>query len=70
MKSNVCLLNGSSNDLLQIAQEIEKVADYNKLTRKRIIQLLLLSEELVGIQKGILGFTKGDFYVEKIRMRW
>lgn len=70
MKSNVCLLNGSSNDLLQIAQEIEKVADYNKLTRKLIIQLLLLSEELVGIQKGILGFTKGDFYVEKIRMRW
>ena len=70
MKSNVCILNGSSNDLLQIAQEIEKVADYNKLTRKQIIQLLLLSEELVGIQKGILGFTKGDFYVEKIRMRW
>lgn len=70
MKSNVCLLNRSSNDLLQIAQEIEKVADYNKLTRKQIIQLLLLSEELVGIQKGILGFTKGDFYVEKIRMRW
>ena len=70
MKSNVCLLNGSSNDLLQIAQEIEKVADYNKLTRKQIIQLLLLSEELFGIQKGILGFTKGDFYVEKIRMRW
>ena len=70
MKSNVCLLNGSSNDLFQIAQEIEKVADYNKLTRKQIIQLLLLSEELVGIQKGILGFTKGDFYVEKIRMRW
>ena len=70
MKSNVCLLNGSSNDLLQIAQEIEKVADYNKLTRKQIIQLLLLAEELVGIQKGILGFTKGDFYVEKIRMRW
>lgn len=70
MKSNVCLLNRSSDDLLQIAQEIEKVADYNKLTRKQIIQLLLLSEELVGIQKGILGFTKGDFYVEKIRMRW
>ena len=64
MKSNVCILNGSSNDLLQIAQEIEKVADYNKLTRKQIIQLLLLSEELVGIQKGILGFTKGNFYIE------
>ena len=66
MKSNICILNGKPDELIQISKEIEKVADYNSLERKQLIQLLLLAEELIGIQKGILGFTKGDFYIENI----
>ena len=66
MKSNICILNGKPDELIQISKEIEKVADYNSLGRKQLIQLLLLAEELIGIQKGILGFTKGDFYIENI----
>ena len=64
MKSNVYVLKGCEDDIKFISNEIEKVSDYNHLERKKVVQLLLLSEELIGIQKGILGFTKGEFYIE------
>lgn len=64
MKSNECILNGNDNDIAAALREVEKVAAYNKLTRKEAIQLRLLAEELMGMQKGILGFSKGKFYIE------
>lgn len=64
MKSNICAVKGKKQDLELVLQEVEKAANYNGLERKKILQLQLLSEELIGIQKGILGFVKGEFYVE------
>ncbi|MBQ2450850.1 MAG: hypothetical protein II273_04695 [Lachnospiraceae bacterium] len=64
MKSNVCILHGAEPDMQSVFDEINKVALYNGLKRKDTLQLMLLSEELIGIQKGILGFTKGNFYIE------
>lgn len=64
MKSNICKLSGKADDIKDISVEIKKVAAYNGLSHKKVIQLMLLSEELIGIQKGILGFSKGEFYIE------
>lgn len=64
MKSNVCEVKGKNEDLEIVLKEVEKAAGYNGLERKKILQLQLLSEELIGIQKGILGFVKGEFYME------
>lgn len=64
MKSNECILKGRDEDIARALKEVEKTAVYNKLGRKEAIQLRLLAEELMGMQKGILGFTKGVFYVE------
>lgn len=64
MKSNVCEVKGKNEDLKIVLNEVEKAAGYNGLERKKILQLQLLSEELIGIQKGILGFVKGEFYME------
>ena len=64
MKSNVCILNGVEPDMQNVFDEVNKVALYNGLKRKDTLQLMLLAEELIGIQKGILGFTNGNFYIE------
>ena len=64
MKSNVCTLKGNKHELEIVLHEVEKAADYNGLERKKLLQLQLLSEELIGIQKGILGFVEGEFYME------
>lgn len=34
MKSNICILNGKPDELIQISKEIEKVADYNSLVQR------------------------------------
>lgn len=64
MKSNMCALKGIEPDLEKVLDEVKKVASYNGLKRKDMLQLMLLAEELIGIQKGILGFAKGNFYIE------
>ncbi|MBO5207982.1 MAG: hypothetical protein J6B68_01415 [Lachnospiraceae bacterium] len=64
MKSNVCILKGANPDIEKVLQEVEKVAEYNGLNSKGTIRLRLLAEELIGMQNGILGFVKGEFYIE------
>lgn len=39
MKSNICILNGKPDELIQISKEIEKVADYNSLVQLAIKQM-------------------------------
>lgn len=64
MKSNECILHGDQADIENVLNEVEKAAEYNGLTPKETIQLRLLAEEMIGMQKGILGFVKGAFYLE------
>ena len=64
MKTNICIINGKESDIPTIQKEVEKVAAYNELENKQKLQLLLLAEELVGMEKGILGFGEGEFYME------
>lgn len=64
MRSDECILEGKDSDIVNVLQEVEKVGRYNDLTGKEILQLRLLAEELLGMQKGILGFVKGTFYLE------
>lgn len=64
MKSNECVLHRDKKDIENVLNEVEKVAEYNGLTRKETIQLRLLAEEMIGMQEGILGFVEGAFYLE------
>lgn len=64
MKSNVCVLKGPNPDIQNVLTEVERAASYNQLSHKEAIQLRLLAEEMIGMQKGILGFVKGSFFVE------
>lgn len=64
MISNECVLHRNQKDIVNVLNEVEKVAEYNGLTRKETIQLRLLAEEMIGMQEGILGFVEGAFYLE------
>lgn len=64
MKSNICILNSDAKTLATALEEVEKVAKYNALTEKESKTLRLLAEELIGMEKGILGIRVGEFYVE------
>lgn len=64
MKSNECILRRNQKDIVNVLNEVEKVAEYNGLARKEMIQLRLLAEEMIGMQEGILGFVEGTFYLE------
>ena len=64
MVTNKCELTGREEELEEVLQEVELASVYNKLPHKPAIQLRLLAEEMVGIERGILGFVRGEFYME------
>ena len=64
MVTNKCELTGREEELEEVLQEVELAAVYNKLPHKPAIQLRLLAEEMMGIERGILGFVRGEFYME------
>ena len=64
MKTDNYIIKDSSEDIPEIQKVIEKVAKYNDLPEKSMRKLQLLAEELIGMEKGLLGFTQGVFYIE------
>ena len=64
MKSNVCKIEKGTRDLDAILQESERVATYNALTHKQMLQLRLLCEEIDGMLPHIIDDFEGDFWIE------
>lgn len=64
MKSNVIHINNNEDMAAEVLQEVEHAASYNQLDNKTTIMLRLLAEELIGLQKGILGFNRGEFFLD------
>lgn len=64
MITNTCVLKGNDEDLKKVLEEVDFAAASNQLTHKQAIRLRLLAEEMIGIEKGILGFVRGEFYME------
>lgn len=64
MKSNSVRVDCSEAGFNSVMKEVDKVIDFNHMSKKSSLQLRLLTEEMLGMQKGVLGFNSGDFYVE------
>ena len=64
MKSDEIIIKGNDVNIQSIIAEVNKVADYYKIDPKKSIRLQLLAEELIGVEKGIMGYPTGVFYVE------
>lgn len=72
MKSDTIILKNEVQevDIEKILNQVEKVAQFGDLTGKQAQQLRLLAEELIGFERGILGFSDGEFYIENNDMEY
>ena len=64
MKSNICKLNKDLTCLDTVLFEVEKVAAYNGLEKKKALRLRLLAEELCGMLPGLVRNFSGSFWAE------
>lgn len=66
MKSDIITIknNIKKEDIEKLLIQVEKLADYQNLNEKQSRQLRLMVEELLGFEKGILGFSKGQLHIE------
>lgn len=66
VKSDVFKLKGDDDsvNIASVLSEVERTAQYAKLSDKQAMHLRFLAEELIGLQKGLLGFSVGEMYVE------
>lgn len=66
MKSDIIVIQGDvlEADIHNVLTQVEKVAVYQGLSEKQGLQLRLLAEELLGFEKGILGFSDGEMFIE------
>ena len=64
MKSTVIKINNEMDNLNAIFEEVQKIAVYTNLDKKKGLRLSLLSEELVGMLKELSGSFEGSFWAE------
>ena len=64
MKTDVCTISSDKETFGAIFTEVEKSADYNRLTKKQTLQLRLLAEELIGMLPELLEVGSGKFWIE------
>lgn len=66
MKSDTILLKNDvcQSDIENVLSQVEKVAEYGNLNKKQSLSLRLLAEELLGFEKGIVGFSNAEFHIE------
>lgn len=64
LQSDKIQIDGTKESFQKVMKEVEKTAEYGNLSKKESIQLDLLSEELMGMQKNMLHTDSGEFYIE------
>ena len=64
MKSDVIHVTHDGSGVSEALKEAEAVAVYKSLSRKDTIHLLLLTEEMMGMFKGLTGEHSADFWIE------
>ncbi len=64
MKSDVIHVTHDGSGVSEAVKEAEAVAVYKSLPQKDTIHLLLLTEEMMGMFKGLTGEHNADFWIE------
>ncbi len=64
MKSDVIHVTNDGSGIIEALKEADAVAVYKSLSRKDSIHLRLLTEEMMGLLKGLTGEHDADFWIE------
>ncbi len=72
MKSDIITIKNDikKEDIEKLLTQVEKLADFQNLTEKQAGHLRLMVEELLGFEKGILGFSEGEMHIENNGMEY
>jgi hypothetical protein len=64
MKSDTIVVSSNGAQMEKALDQAEMVGVYKKLSQKSILQLRLLTEEMMGMMRAITGETTGQFWIE------
>lgn len=64
MKSDVIHVASDGSGISEALKQTEAVAAFKNLSKKSSIQLLLLTEEMMGMMKALTGEHDADFWIE------
>ena len=64
MKTNVITVKNDNTGIEEALNETERFAGYQRLGKKEALQLRLLSEEMMGMVKSIVGEFSARFWIE------
>ena len=64
MRSDICKIEKGTKDLAKILKESERVAEYNGLSHKQMLQLRLLCEEIDGMLPNIIDDFDGELWID------
>ncbi|MBO4383906.1 MAG: hypothetical protein J5854_00615 [Clostridia bacterium] len=64
MRSDTIMVSSSGAGIADALKTAERVAEYKGLAKKDALQLRLLTEELMGMLRGLTGEKDAKFYIE------
>ena len=64
MKTDSIIISSEGKQMELALEQAEKVAAYKGLTGKNALHLRLLTEEMMGLMRSIVGKTEGEFWIE------
>ena len=64
MKSDVILINNNADQIDKALDQVEAIAVYKSLPARERLHLRLLSEELMGMVRSMIGETEVKFWIE------
>ena len=64
MISDVIVVSSKGSQMESALNQVEKVAEYKRLSPKGALHLRLLAEEMMGMMRSLTGETEGRFWIE------
>ncbi|MBR3019211.1 MAG: hypothetical protein IKH57_19385 [Clostridia bacterium] len=64
MKTDVIMVSSRNSEMEAALNQAEKVAAYKGLSTKNALHLRLLTEEMMGMMRSIIGDAEGKFWIE------
>jgi len=64
MISDVIVVSSKGSQMETALNQVEKVAEYKRLSPKGALHLRLLAEEMMGMMRSLTGETEGRFWIE------
>ena len=64
MKTGVILIDNTGNGFENAVAETRKAAEYEQLSGKNVLQLELITEEMLSLVRSVTGEMKASFWIE------